>query len=133
MAIEILEIPRITTPESVLGWFDDRSPGRFRLLHHGIDFCSGGNVMTERHIGSAGALQRQASVMGNTLARPKRQFQPRLKVKERNSAMLEFLADDAIRMETQAIAVERKRAVQISHAKRDNGDSSFHIRGLREN
>ena len=50
--------------------------------------------------------------MGEALARPERQTKTRLEVEEGDGAVLELLADDAVRREAEAVAVEVQRAAR---------------------
>ena len=65
--------------------------------------------------------------MRDVLLRPKRELQPRLQVEEDHGAMLEFRADDALRREPQAVAIEAHRALEIVDAEGDEGDARLHF------
>jgi hypothetical protein len=52
---------------------------------------------------------------------------PVLQLEERDRAMLELLADDAFRAQTEAVAVEPHRLLQIIDAERQQRDSRFQV------
>ena len=51
--------------------------------------------------------------MGKAAARPDRKLQAGLQIEERHRAMLELFADDAFGLETQPVAIETQRPLQV--------------------
>ena len=64
--------------------------------------------------------------MRNVGARPERELEAGLQVEEDDSAMLELLADDALRGQAEAVAVEDERPLQVVDAEGNEGDARFH-------
>jgi hypothetical protein len=64
--------------------------------------------------------------MGDAVARPYPELQPALQLEERDRAVLELLADDALGLQAQAVAVEPQRPLQVVHAERDERDPGLH-------
>src|SRR5690606_29720742 len=126
VAIRVLEVTCVATPEGVLRRLDDYGPGRLRLLHHGIHFGLRTDVVSQGHVGGARRSQRQAAVVGNARPWPEGQLQAWLEIEEGYRTMLEFLADDALAGEPEAVAVERECPRQVVDAQGDNAYSSLH-------
>ena len=73
--------------------------------------------------------------MGDALTRPDREPQKGLQIEEGHGPVLELRADDAFRLEPEAVPIESERLLQIINADGENGDSSLHadpIHLLRE-
>src|SRR5262249_9444257 len=68
----------------------------------------------------------QHYLYNTTRARPEREFQARLQVKERDSPIRELGADNAVRLQAQPIAVEPDSSLHIIHTKGDERDPRLH-------
>ena len=66
--------------------------------------------------------------MGEVVTGPGRELEPALQVKERNRAMLELLADNALRREPEPVTIEAQRAFEVVDADGEDVDPSFHDR-----
>ena len=93
MLVGILEVASISTPERLMGWFDDDSTGFTRLIHGRINFLPRCDVMPQRELGGADTSHRKSRIMCNALARPNRELQPWLQVKEGHRTVLKILSN----------------------------------------
>ena len=73
-----------------------------------------------------GDVTPDARVVRKTDARPEREPEAFLQVEERDGAVFEFRADDALRREAQTVAIEAHRTLEIVHAKREHRDPCLH-------
>jgi inosine-uridine nucleoside N-ribohydrolase len=107
MPVGILEIARIPAPKSLPCRFHDGGPGLFRQLHDRFDFGLRRDVVSERELrGAPRARQRQSCILGKALAWPGGELQALLQLEESNRAVFELLADDAVRLESESVAIE---------------------------
>src|SRR5438128_2156246 len=84
------------------------------------------DVVADGEVGRARRLGRQAGVAGDAGPRPERELQAGLQVEEGDGAVLELLADDALRRQAEAVAVEAQRPLQVVDAQGEHGDPRFH-------
>ena len=82
--------------------------------------------MTEREFGGAWIAYWNSCIVSETLPRPNCEFQARLQIKEGNSPMVEFFANDALRWQAETIVVEMYCPFQVVNAESDNCDAWFH-------
>src|SRR5439155_13346616 len=80
------------------------------------------HVVADGEVGRAGRLDGQAGVAGDAGSRPDGELQAALQVEERDGAVLELLADDAVGRQSEAVPVEPERPLQIVDAQGEHGD-----------
>ncbi|MBX5460868.1 MAG: hypothetical protein IRZ28_07235 [Steroidobacteraceae bacterium] len=68
----------------------------------------------------------QPRLVRNGLAREQRELEAGLQVDEHHRAVVEFLPDDALGLETEPIAVEPQGPLEIVDTERDERDSRLH-------
>jgi hypothetical protein len=83
----------------------------------------------QRELGRAGRLHGQPAIRGQAAAGPEGELQSRLEIEERYRAVLELGADDALRGEAKAVAVESDGAFQVVDPEGDEGDAWLHGHG----
>jgi hypothetical protein len=66
--------------------------------------------------------------MRQALSRPERESQASLEIKECHRAILELLADDALRLEPEAAAIEGHGLLEVIDSKGQKRDAGFHRR-----
>jgi hypothetical protein len=59
--------------------------------------------------------------VGDALAGPEPELQARLQLEESDRAVGELLADDTLGLQTQAVAIEAERPLQVIDPDRDEG------------
>lgn len=94
MAIGIGEVARISPVKRLLGGLHD---GRARfacLFHDFIHLASLRDVVADRERCAAGRRFRQTAIVSQIVLIPDRKFDTVRKIKERDSAMLEFATHD---------------------------------------
>lgn len=123
MPIRIHEVSRVSTPEGLGGCFQDGCTCGGRLLHHRIDFISRIYIVTEAAFGRRCRAEPQTRVVCEIAALPECEFQPTLKVKERNRAVLELLTDNPLRRKSETVAIEGDSTLQIVNAECEYGDT----------
>src|SRR5262245_47914732 len=131
MRIRILEVAGVPAPERVVSRLDDRGAGLLRLLHHGVHFAFRGDVMADAEVGWASAGDRKPGIVRKARSRPERELQAGLEIEESDRAVLELRADDALGLQSQPVAVEPHRAVEIVDSERKQGDARLHDCELR--
>src|SRR5690606_28970110 len=104
----------------------DRGAGFGGLAHDGVDLVSRRNVVADRELGRRRSGDAQARVPRDALARPEREPEIRLEIEERDCPELELLANDAVGVEAEAIAIEAHRTIEIVNADRQHADSWLH-------
>jgi hypothetical protein len=82
MAVGILEVARVASPERLVRGLDDDRTCAFGLSHDRIDFFPGRNIVPESELSGARPSQRYAGVVSNALARPDSQLQAGLQIKK---------------------------------------------------
>ena len=132
MSVRILEVARVPAPPGVMRRFDHDGPGPRGLGHDFVDFDFGSHVVPNGTRGRAGAPQHEPRIMRHARARPEREFQARLQVKERDGPIRELGADNAVRFQAKPIAVEPDGRLQILHAKGDERDPRLHTQTLHK-
>lgn len=125
MAVGILEVAGVAAPERRLARLDQRRAGALGAGRDGIDLVGAGDVVAERELGGATLALGEAAVVRDVGARPERELEAGLQIEEDDGAMLELPADDALRGQAEAVAVEGKRPLQIVDAKGDEGGVSW--------
>jgi hypothetical protein len=126
MVIRVLKIAGVTTPKSIPRWFDNSGARAPCLLHDGIDFGCGRDVVTDRKFRGAWNAERNSRIVSETLARPDCEFQARLQIEEGHGPMLEFRANDAFCWQAKTIAIEIHRPFQVVNAEGNNRNARFH-------
>src|SRR5262245_32117006 len=130
VSVRVLEVAGVTAPEGVTRrLYDDGTRGH-RLVHHRIDFGLGSDVVPDAELRRARAAGRNPRVMGNALPRPERKLQPCLEIEERHCPIFELRADDSLRLEAEAVAVEADGPVQVVDAKSDERYPGLHPNAL---
>jgi hypothetical protein len=126
MAIRILKVSCVATPESVPGRSHNGSAGILCLLHHRIDFSFGSNIVCKCELRGSRVALWDASVLRDARSRPDGEFQSCLQIKEGNRSVLKLLPDDAFGFESQSVTVEMQRALEVVHAEGNHCDSCVH-------
>lgn len=126
MLVGILEITSVPAPEGRCGWLHDPGPRSLGLYHHRIHFGLTANIVAERHLGSAARRLGQPGVVRQIVARPKRQLQARLELKECDRPMLKLPTDDSLGRLAQAVPVECDRRFQVVNAECDQRNAWLH-------
>ena len=128
MPIGILEGTSVATPECIVRRVGDRRARFFDLRHDRIHFCLARDIVTERALSRASRTQWHLGFMGDRCARPDGQLQAMLKFKEGDGAMLILRADDALRRQTEPIAIKPQRPFQIVNTEGNDRDPWLHSR-----
>lgn len=110
MSIGILERAGIAAPKCVMRRIGDRGACLACLLHHRIHFGLARDIVTERKFGGASRTQGHLGFVCERCAGPDGKFQTMLKIEESDCAMLELCADDALRRQTEPIAIKLQRS-----------------------
>ncbi|MNN73098.1 hypothetical protein D3C81_1891880 [compost metagenome] len=82
--------------------------------------------MAEAEFAGTGRCECYTAIVYQAGTRRQGQFQPGLQIKEGDSAVLKFLADDAFGLQAQAVAIEMQRSFQIVYAQGDDADTRLH-------
>jgi hypothetical protein len=128
MPIGILEGTSVATPKCVVRRVGDRRARCFDLCHNRIHFGFACDIVAKRKFCSASRTKRNFGFMGERCAGPNGEFQAMLKFKEGDGSMLELRADDALRRQTEPIAIEPQRPLQIVDTKRNDRDPRLYSR-----
>ena len=126
----VLEVAGVAAIEGCLCWFDNLGACLLSLTHDVVDLVLRGDVVAKGELQCTLCLHRETPAGGQAPARPKRQLQPGLEIEERDSAILELGADDALRTEAKAISVEGYRTLEVADAQSEQGDVRIHRRTL---
>src|SRR6184192_2665396 len=112
MPVPVLKVAGVAAVKRIAGALQDARSSLRRLRHHGIDFGFQGYVVREAELGCAPRTDCDARIMGEARARPERELEARLQIKESDRAVLELRADDAFGLQAQPVAVEPQRALE---------------------
>jgi hypothetical protein len=126
MPVRVLEVARVTAPKGGVRWFYDNCAYPPGLFHYLVDFDLRRNVVSNGELGRTWATESDPRIMSNALSRPKREFQTRLQVKERNCPILELCADNAFGPQAKAITLEADGPLQIINTDGDESDPRVH-------
>ena len=126
MPIRVLERAGVATPKCVVRLVGDRRTRFFDLRHNRIHFGFARDIVTERALSCASRAKRNFGFMGERCAGPNGELQAMLKIKEGDGAILKLRADDALRRQTEPIAIEPQRSLQIVDTESNDGDPWLH-------
>ena len=126
MPIRILERARVSTPECIVRWIGDRRARLVHLRHDRIYFCFARDIVAERTFSRASRAQRNVGLMGERCAGPNGELQPMLKIKERDCTVLKLRTHDALRRQTEPIAIQLQRSFQIVDTESNDRDPWLH-------
>ena len=82
--------------------------------------------MTDAELGRASAGDRESGIVRKARSRPERELQARLEIEERDRAVLELRADDALGLQSEPVTVEPHRAVEVVDSERKQRDARLH-------
>src|SRR5690606_5931693 len=116
VSVRILEVTCVPAPESLFRGFDDRCARVPRLLHDRVDLCLRLDIVSQGEVRGARRRSGDAAVVGEVIAMPESEFQPRLEIEEDDSAMFVLLANDALCLPAQSIAIEVESTLEVVHA-----------------
>ena len=128
MPIRVLERARVATPKCVVRRVGDRRARFFDLGHNRIHFGFARDIVTERALCRASRTKRNFGFMGERCTGANGEFQAMLKIKEGDGAMLILRADDALRRQTEPIAIKPQRPFQIVNTEGNDRDPRLHSR-----
>ena len=128
MPIGILERAGVATPEGIVRRIGDRRASLLHLGYHCVHLGLTPNVVPERKLSGASRSQWYFGFMGERCAGLNGKLQTMLKIEERDRAMFELPADDALRRETQSITIKFQRLFQIVNTESNPRDSWLHNR-----
>jgi hypothetical protein len=132
MPVGVLEVAGVATPEGVVRGLHDDGARPAGLLHDRVDFESRGDVVPDGELGRARAPGRDSRVPRDAPPWPQREPQTGLQVEERDGAVLELRADDAVGLQAETVAVEPDGPLQVVDTERDERDPRLQGRTLRE-
>src|SRR5262245_17314691 len=95
MAVRILEVAGVSSPEGLRRGLGDDCTGAPRLRHDRVDFGSGRYVLRQRELGRARRSPLEAGVVRDARAGPERESHAALQVDEYDGAVLELLPHDS--------------------------------------
>jgi len=126
VTIRILEVSSVATVERCVRGLDDLGTSPLGLLHDSVDFLLGGDVVCKGKLRTTGRLQRQATVAGQTHARPQGQLQAGFQVEECDGSVLDLRSDDSLRYEAETVSVESYCAFEVVDPKGNERDVWLH-------
>src|SRR6185295_437299 len=118
--VGILEVPRVSAPESLLRLFDDSCAGARRLLHDRVDFLFARHVVADRKLRRSVSGLGEAGVMGEVVARPGRELESAAQFEERNRSVFELRPDNALGRRPKAVTVKAQRTFEVVDADGQN-------------
>ena len=86
--------------------------------------------MAEGQSGRIRGIRSNPVVMSGSFPGPQCQLYARLQVKECNSSVLEFLANDSISLQAEPIAIELNGPFEVFYGERDYCETRFHVSKL---
>src|SRR5271166_3920197 len=110
----------------------ERGAGGLGLGEHRIHVLLGGDELPDAELAGLRWPKRYPRVLRQLGARVQSKYEVSLEVEHRNVAGWaltvagEVGPGDSCRVQTEALAVERERAVEIRHSERDHMDARFH-------
>ena len=110
----------------------ERRPGRSGLGEYPVDIFLVLDDLPDAELSRLGGAKRDVGVLCQFGARVESEYEAAVQLEHGDSAgcgiraALKRGADDAGRVETEPIAVERERAVEVVHSERDYMDPRFH-------
>jgi hypothetical protein len=133
VAVGIAEVPRIDPPGAVVRLVGHGCTGGSRSSDDRVDLVLARNDLADAELTGLRTLQRNAGVLRQLRPRPDGQDESALQLEHRDGACgalvvaREFGAEDARRIEPEAVAVERERPLEIVDRERDDIDAGFHL------
>src|SRR5690606_28502954 len=124
--VRILEVAGVAAPERVGGRLDDPRPGAGRPSHHGVDIRARPDVVPEAETCRRRFRDGQTGVEGEVLPAEQREPQPTGEVEERHRAVLALPPDNPLGRQTESVAVEPHRTLEIRDAERNDADDGIH-------
>src|SRR2546422_2489172 len=109
MAIGVLKVAGVPTPERVLCGLGDSRARLFCLLHDRINFLFTVHIMADGKFSGTFRTFRNSCVIRNVVSRPNCELQAGVQVEEGNGAMLKFSPNNPLRRQAQPVAIESER------------------------
>src|SRR5690606_2131262 len=113
VSVRVLEVTCVPAPEGLFRGFDDLSASFSRLQHYRVDLLLRLHVVSQGKVRGARRSSGDAAVVSEVVAMPESEFQPRLEIEEDDSAMFVLLANDALCLPAQSIAIEVESTLEV--------------------
>src|SRR5690606_911500 len=85
VSVRVLEVTCVPAPEGLFRGFDDLSASFSRLQHYRVDLRLRLHVVSQGKVRGARRRSGDAAVVGEVIAMPESEFQPRLEIEEDDS------------------------------------------------